>query len=183
MELIGRRNPARPVARDSEVLEIHDLSAFGRQFVAVVIVRRVRDIEHDLQHVRAEFLGYLPRVEMSRVPFVIAVLDDVMQDAADDRVVITVVARKYQSDVRQVRYVRYPRPLSEVDYRVESRVRKCVIDAIGVSAIFDVHGLDLQRRWGLFQTCRVAYAGDTWLACQTQQVLASRCHVPTCAYG
>jgi hypothetical protein len=94
----------------------------------------LRHRQHGLEHVAPELVGDALLQHLASVPLPHTVLDDIVQNAGDDGVLILVIASEDDRYIRRMRQIGKSRPLPDLAVVMLRRERQRVVDAIGVTS-------------------------------------------------
>ena len=134
MDLVRGADPARTIRGGGESREVVVLPLLTRQFDALFVHLAMSDRQHGVQHLGPELVADALLEHVTRVPVAYTVLDHVVQDSRDDRLLIPIVPRKDDRYVRRVREIRKPRTLAHLSVVVLRGEGEGMVDPIGVAA-------------------------------------------------
>src|SRR5689334_22396447 len=93
----------------------------------------MRHLEHGRENIVAELVGYTALEHLPREAVTNAILDDVVQDPSNDRLVVLCITRQDDRNVRGMREVGKASSLPDLLVVMLRRERERVINAIGVA--------------------------------------------------
>jgi len=132
VQLVGSAHPKRRIVRAGESLKIVIALFVLRELDTIVVHPPIRDRQDDGQHVFAELVADTLLEHFRRIRLAHAIRDDVVENAGNDRGLVTPVAGENDRDVRRMRQIRQTRALSHLPVVMLGRERERVIDSVRI---------------------------------------------------
>ena len=130
MHLVRRAHPPAGLTRSGEPLEVIVLPLLARKLGPPVIDRAMRDGEDGVENTRPELVTDALLEHATRVILANAILDHIVKNAGDYRILIAPIPRQDNRHIRGLCQVRQPRPLAYLPVMMLGGERKCVVDSI-----------------------------------------------------
>ncbi len=104
----------------------------ARQLGAVIVDAAMRHREHGVENRRAELVADALLERGARVILAHTVLDDIVQNAGDDRVFVSAVPRENDRYVRRMRQIRKTRPFADLSVVMLRGKGERMVDSIRI---------------------------------------------------